>query len=213
MYKGIIFDLDGTLSSTNELIYASFNHITEKYLGKTITPAEIIGLFGPTEDQIIEQWVPQNAETAKEDYYAFYTRNHNLAGLYTGLLPLLADLAEQGKRLAIYTGKGRRAALITLRLLGIEGFFDHIISGDDVTERKPAPEGIITITNRWGFTKSEVLMVGDAPADIIAARAAGVKVASVVWDSYAREKIPAHNPDFIFTTVEELTVHLFPAKG
>jgi len=51
-FEGIIFDIDGTLTSTNELIFASFNHVATKYLNKKLTNEEIISLFGPPEDTI-----------------------------------------------------------------------------------------------------------------------------------------------------------------
>ena len=81
-FKGIIFDIDGTLTSTNELIFASFNHITEKYLAKTYSTDEIIDLFGPTEDKILTDICGDNSEIAKKDYYDFYTNNHHMADLY-----------------------------------------------------------------------------------------------------------------------------------
>ncbi|VAX15772.1 hypothetical protein MNBD_IGNAVI01-645, partial [hydrothermal vent metagenome] len=54
-FEGIIFDIDGTLTATNELIYATFNHVTKKYLNRTYTPKEITAFFGPTEDVIIKE--------------------------------------------------------------------------------------------------------------------------------------------------------------
>lgn len=55
-----------------------------------------------------------------------------------------------------------------------------------------------------GSIFKKVLMIGDAPADVIAAKNAGVKVASVVWDSYAKEKILVINSDYVFERVDEL---------
>jgi phosphoglycolate phosphatase-like HAD superfamily hydrolase len=110
--KGIIFDIDGTLTSTNELIFASFNHITEKYLGKTFTSDEIISLFGPTEDQILKDLCGDNFEIAKKDYYDFYHSNHHMADLYPGIKDLLSYLKEKNILLSIYTGKGRKPQLL-----------------------------------------------------------------------------------------------------
>ena len=56
-FSCIIFDIDGTLSQTNELIFATFNHVAEKYLGRTYTPPEIIGMFGPPEEIAVERLV------------------------------------------------------------------------------------------------------------------------------------------------------------
>ena len=203
-YDGIIFDIDGTLTSTNELIFASFNHITKKYLDKSLTNEEVVSLFGPTEDKIIEDWFGENAEKVKRDYYSFYNDNHAMANLYPGVKELLQFLKEKNILLSIYTGKGRKAALLTLKKLEIYDFFDLIITGSDVKDHKPSPEGIEIFLDKYSLEKERVLMVGDAPADIKAARAAGVQVASAVWDSYAREEVLEMESNFVFHTVEEM---------
>lgn len=209
MFKGIIFDIDGTLTSTNELIFASFNHITKKYLNKTMSNEEIIALFGPTEDAIIESWFNDIHEIVKDDYYKFYKEQHYMASLYPGIKELIIELKEKNIKLGIFTGKGRKAALITLEICGLIKYFDLIISGDDVKEHKPSPEGINLILEKFNLSPEEVLMVGDSPADIIAARGAGLKVASVLWDSYAKEKIVEMKNDLQFNTVGELKKYLF----
>jgi HAD superfamily hydrolase (TIGR01549 family) len=203
-FKGIIFDIDGTLTSTNELIYASFNHVAEKYLGKRFTIPEITAMFGPTEDVILKQWCPDNYDEARKDYYAFYEANHFMADLYPGIIDILDLLKKKNILLSIYTGKGRDASIITLKLLKIYDYFDMIITGDEVREHKPSPEGITLFQDKYNLRKEDVLMIGDAPADVNAAHNAGVKVASVLWDSYAKEKVIGLNPDYQFHSVQEL---------
>ena len=207
-FKGIIFDIDGTLTSTNELIFASFNHITEKYLGRKYSSDEIVSLFGPTEDQILKDMCGDNFEQAKKEYYNFYSGNHHMADLYPGIKEILAHLKGKNILLSIYTGKGRKAAIITLKKLAIHDYFDLIITGDDVQEHKPSAEGINKFLEQFSLRKNEVLMIGDSPADIKAANSAGVKIASVLWDSYAKEKVLQLKSDFVFHSVEELKMFL-----
>lgn len=207
-FKGLIFDIDGTLTSTNDLIFASFNFITKKYLGKTYSPDEIVNLFGPTEDQILLEMCGENYEKAKQDYYEFYSANHHMADLYPGVKTLLLDLKKRNLLLSIYTGKGRKAAVITLKKLEIYDYFDLIITGDDVTEYKPSAEGINKFLEKFNLSKDEVLMIGDSPADVKASKTAGVKIASVLWDSYAKDKVLKLNSDFIFYSVNELNEFL-----
>ncbi|MHB8904621.1 MAG: HAD family hydrolase, partial [Melioribacteraceae bacterium] len=76
--------------------------------------------------------------------------------------------------------------------------------GDDVVHHKPSPEGIDVFVKKFNLNPEKVLMIGDAPADVLAARSAGVKIASVVWDSYAKEKVLTMNSDYVFETVDEL---------
>lgn len=206
--KGIIFDIDGTLTSTNELIFASFNHITEKYLGRKYSPDEIINLFGPTEDQILKDMCGADFELAKKEYYDFYSTNHHMADLYPGIKEILSSLKNKDTLLSIYTGKGRKAAVITLKQLQIHDYFDLIITGDDVKVHKPSAEGINLFLDKFFLKKDEVLMIGDSPADVKAAHAAGVKVASVLWDSYSKVKVLQLKSDYVFHSVEELKAFL-----
>ncbi len=203
-FSGIIFDIDGTLTSTNELIFASFNHITNKYLGKHLTPDEIIALFGPTEDVILKEWCGENYPVAREEYYTFYKDNHDMADLYPGIKDVLELVKSKNVPLSIYTGKGRDSAVITLKHLGIYEYFNMIVTGDDVAEHKPSPEGILKFVNEFKLENENVLMVGDAVSDIKAARSAGVKVASVLWDSYSKSEVIKYKSDYVFHSVNEL---------
>ncbi len=204
-FDGIIFDIDGTLASTNDLIFASFNHVAEKYLNKTFTWEEIHSLFGPTEDVILKDMMKENFEDAKKDYYAFYAEQHNrMADIYPGMKELIITLKERGALLSIYTGKGRRSSEITLTEIGVYDYFDMIVSGDDIEGHKPSPDGVEIFISKFGLDKSKVLMIGDAPADVKAAHNSGIKVASVLWDSYAKEKVLEMNSDYYFHSVSEL---------
>ncbi|MCX8056059.1 MAG: HAD-IA family hydrolase [Ignavibacteria bacterium] len=201
-YRGIIFDIDGTLTSTNELIFATFNHIAQKYEGRTYSDEEIIAMFGPTEDVILrEKFNGDKFKEVYDEYYKFYRENHpRMADLYPGIVDILKELKQKNIITAIFTGKGRKTTDITLEVLGIKNFFDLIITGDDVVNHKPSPEGIIKFLNEFNLKKEEVLMVGDSIADIIASREAGIDIASVVWDSYAKDEVIKMN-NLYFETV------------
>jgi len=208
MYKGIIFDIDGTLTSTNQLIFNTFNFIANKYLDKTFTDEEIISMFGPTEDVILQKWCGDDYEVARQDYYNYYRSNHNIARLYPGMKDLLDYLKSKSLLLSIFTGKGRQASLITLEELGIKEYFDMIVTGDDVNNHKPSSEGILKFINNYNLNKDEVLMIGDSPGDVQASKEGGVKIASALWDSYAAEKVRGLDSDYYFNTVKELQTFL-----
>lgn len=208
-FKGIIFDVDGTLTFTNQLIFDSFNHITKKYLGKTFSDEEVIALFGPTEDVILKDICKDEYESARNEYYKYYKDNHSIAQLYDGIKSLIIEIKKSGILLSIFTGKGRTSALITLDEFELTNYFDLIVSGDDVKNHKPSPEGIIKFLNMFKLNPKEVLMIGDAPSDILAANECGVEIASVVWDSYAEEEVRKLNPKNLFHSVAELKDFIF----
>lgn len=204
-FKCFVFDIDGTIVSTNELIFASYNHVTKKYLNKTLTKEEIIALFGPPEDIILAEWFGDKVEQVKEDYYKFYTDNHNsMAKEIDGLEAVLQLIKSKAIPMAIFTGKGRKTSLITLEKIGMLDYFDMLVTGDDVQNHKPSPDGLVKIVDHYKFNPEEVLLIGDAPSDIEAAKSVGVKSATVLWDCYAEEEVFRLNSDYYFSTVNEL---------
>ncbi len=207
-FDGFIFDIDGTLTCTNKLIYASFNHISKKYLNKNFTDEEIHSLFGPTEDVILEQWCGKKFEEAKEEYYNFYSENHHMASVHEGMIEILDHLKSKGFPLGIFTGKGRKAALITLQEIGADEYFDLIVTGDDVENHKPHAEGILKFVNQFNLNKEKVLMIGDSVGDVKASKDAGVKIASVLWDSHREEKVKTMQSNYYFNSVSELSEFL-----
>jgi pyrophosphatase PpaX len=204
-FKGFIFDIDGTLTSTNRLIFDTFNYVAEKYLRRKYTDEEIIQFFGPTEDVILKELMKENYEAARKDYYDFYRKNHSkLADIYPGIKEILMLIKKAGKPLGVFTGKGRESSVISLQEIGVYDLFDLIVTGDDVKNHKPSAEGILKFLKTFNLKPEQVLMIGDAPSDIKAAKEAGVKVASALWDSYAREKVLKMESDFRLYSVGKL---------
>jgi len=203
--KCIVFDMDGTLTQTNQLIYNSFNYIAQKYAGRTYTIPEIHAMFGPPEEEALLAIVrPDQIDEAMRDYLAFYRMNHNrLARLYPGIEEILRYAKECGKYLALFTGKGSYTAGITLQEFHIDKYFDFLVTGNDVVNRKPSAEGLRKIMEHFALQPNEVLMVGDAVPDVKAAHEASVKIAAVVWDSYAKDVVMKMKSDYVFHGVGE----------
>lgn len=201
----IIFDLDGTLTQTNELIFATFNHVAQKYIGKTYFPKEITEMFGPPENIAIERLVGKDKiDEAMDEFYRYYEAHHpHMADLYDGIKEILEFLKSQGIILAIFTGKGKRSTLISLETIGVKGLFDIIITGNDVIKHKPSSEGIRKVIEKFDLEPDEVLMVGDSIADVKAAKEAGVEIAAVLWDSYGKENVMRMSVDYQFHSVTE----------
>ncbi|MGA9117707.1 MAG: HAD-IA family hydrolase [Bacteroidota bacterium] len=206
--------MDGTLTRTNELIFASFNHVAGKYLGRTLPPHEIVSLFGPPEEGGLRRLLGRTeVGDAMEDLCAFYRREHGaLAGLHPFIRESLEFLTGRGVRLAVFTGKGRRTASITLEELGIRGYFPLVVSGDDVSRHKPHHEGIQRVLAAFGCGPRETLMVGDSTGDVRAARSAGLRVGAALWDSLQQEEMLASGADYYFHTGEEM-LHWFRAHA
>jgi pyrophosphatase PpaX len=213
--KCAIFDLDGTIAQTNELIFETFNYISKKYTGKTFTPQEIANeFFGPPEEggikKLLELYgndktkIEELVKVATQEFYSYYEANHHKAKEYKGIRNLLLFLKYAGLKLAIFTGKGRITTSITLRKLDLEKFFDIVVTGDDVKQHKPSGEGIKKILEILNLSPDEAILIGDATSDVKAGREANVKVISALWDSLTKEKVLEMKPDIIVHSIDEL---------
>ena len=199
----MVFDMDGTLTQTNDLIFASFNHVARKRLGREFSPAQIIGFFGPPEEGAVEKvFGKEHVEDIMDELCAFYRAEHSVrAFLHAGMEDVLRLLKQHEVKLAVFTGKGRRTAAITLEVLRIGGYFDLVITGNDVVRHKPDPEGIFRVLRELDVAPEQTVMVGDSMADVRASRGAGVRMAAVLWDSYDRERVCRSGADYLFETV------------
>ncbi|MEE9289086.1 MAG: HAD family hydrolase [Bacteroidota bacterium] len=202
----VIFDLDGTLAQTNQLIFAAFNHVAQQYVSKTYSPEEITAMFGPPEEAAVESMVGQvHSREAMSSLLEYYGDHHGeFAWIHPGVEEMLEYLKSRNVRLGLFTGKGRSTTEITLVEFGLKRFFDVIVTGNDVVSHKPSAEGIRKILRAMNLKTECAVFVGDSINDIRAAREAGVLIASVVYDSFAKEKVLEMNPDLVFHSVDGL---------
>lgn len=202
--RGVIFDLDGTLADTLPLAIAAFRRAIEPLTRRTLTDAEIIAQFGPSEEGMIRILAPDHYDAALAGYLRHYEALHGMVPEpFPEMRELLADLKARGVRLGLVTGKGAQSARLSLRRFGMENAFETVETGDPAGPRKV--EGIGRVLAGWGMVPSEAVYVGDAPSDVTAAREAGVAAVGAAWaGTTGRDLLAAEKPDALLATVGEL---------
>ncbi|HPO50963.1 MAG TPA: HAD family hydrolase, partial [Spirochaetota bacterium] len=141
--EAILFDFDGTLANTLPLIFDSFRGLFREFKNQEITPAEVESMFGPTEIGIIKKQFKEKIPEVIEKFYKTYEEKHiDFQHKEEEFIDLLEFIKSKGLKIGIVTGKGRDTLNISLRLLKMDKYFDVLISGDDVQDPKPSPEGI-----------------------------------------------------------------------
>ncbi len=207
--NGVIFDFDGTLADTLPLCIRAFRSSIEPHLGRSISDAEIIATFGPSEQGTINALIPHAYEEGLTAYLTHYEQYHaDYPQLFPGIELLLDELQTKQVRLALVTGKGESSAAVSLKFYQLTPYFSAFGYGDLSTEHKA--RNISRIVADWGLTADVVLYVGDAPSDIAASRKAGVAIASAAWASTAEPTALAElAPDALFTSVESFRNWLF----
>jgi len=202
--RGVIFDLDGTLADTLPLAISAFRRAIEPLAGRTLTDAEIIAQFGPSEEGVIRALAPDHYQAALADYLRHYEALHGMApSPFPDMRGLLAGLKARGVRLGLVTGKGAKSTRLSLHRLGLEDMFEAVETGDPAGPRKA--ESIRRVLAGWELDPAQAVYVGDAPTDVTAAREAGVSAVGVAWAKTTdRDLLAAAKPDALLTTVGEL---------
>ena len=184
MYKGIFFDLDGTVADTELVVIMTMLSFVEKYTpNQKVTLHQLLKISGPPiKDTLhsyfpkedVEKLIPEFAEKAREFYPKY-------AVAFPHIVSVIDSLKKQGIATGIVTSKLRRNALLTLDVIGMRNTFDWIITLDEVKSPKPDPEGIVQCLNHFHLKPEEVLFVGDTIYDYRAGKNAGVDTALVSW--------------------------------
>ncbi|MFJ8067112.1 HAD family hydrolase [Psychrobacillus sp. NPDC096426] len=205
MMKAIIFDFDGTLANTLPICFDAFQHVFKEFDNKDLTSEDIKEMFGPSETGIIRKNLSNpNKEEAIEYFYEKYSEVHkSLVEINPEILELLNSVKEADTKIGIFTGKAKRSLDISLQAVDMEGLFDVIITGDDVINPKPHPEGLLKALSLLEVKNSEAIFIGDSDADIAAGVKANVFTIGVQWLPEYQTSTFSIEPNLIITSVKE----------
>ena len=184
-YRVLLFDLDGTLCDTDEMLIQSFLALYKKYRpAKIRTREELIYFSGPPIKKTLVDEFPDYS--FEEIYKAFQETSRELylpyVKAFDNEIETLKKLKEAGYLLGVVTNKGAPLTKYSLEVAHIDGLFDVVISADDVNAPKPSPLGINKALERLGIAdKDKVLYIGDNDIDYETACNAGIDAMLVTW--------------------------------
>jgi pyrophosphatase PpaX len=199
LFSTFLFDLDGTLIDSVELILRSYRHTLRTHRG--VVPSDELWLKGlgtPIRVQL-RQWSEDAAEIEEmAATYSVYNLEHHdaLVRPYDGIVSAVRDLKQEGKRLGLVTSKVRSGAVRGLRAAGLEPAFDVIVGADDVRHPKPHPEPVLAALDRLGAQPGDAVFIGDSRHDLESGRAAGVRTAAALWGPFDRSHLADLEPDY-----------------
>jgi pyrophosphatase PpaX len=183
--RAVLFDLDGTLIDTEELILASARYATELVLGKAL-PDEVLrhNIGVPLRVQMAE-YAPGHVDELLAAYREHNDRVHDdLIRAYEGTEQALEELAEIGRPMAIVTSKSWPVAQRGLDFFGLGRFFRFVVGYEDTTIHKPEAEPILEAARRLGIPAEQCIYVGDSPHDMAAGNAAGAVTVAALWGPF-----------------------------
>jgi pyrophosphatase PpaX len=206
-FRAVLFDFDGTLADSTELIMRSYRYTMRRHLGHVPPEEEWMAGFGtPLRVQIGR--FARSADEHREmlETYRTYQEQHHddLLRPFPGAAEMVATLARRGVPMAVVTSKYRRSTLRGMELCGILEHVAVIVTPEDVEHPKPHPEPVLQAVARLDQQPGNTVFVGDSPHDIAAGRAAGTWTAAVLWGPFSRASLAAEQPNFLLESQADL---------
>ena len=205
--KTVLFDLDGTLIDTNELIIDTWRHTVKTMTGREITDEEVRLTFGELLIDSARRLMPDIDGELIIDFYRKFQREVFIdrIKLFDGAEEVLRKLRANGYKTALVTSRLKSSAVRGLIHFGLEDLFDAILTASDTEKFKPDPEPLFDILDMVGGRPEEAIFVGDTVYDIEAGRNAGVFTVLVGF-SYA---LPPENrttvaPDVVINELRDI---------
>lgn len=183
MINTVIFDFDGTMADTNDVVVNSWQHTYREYLGHEVSREEIMKSFGEPLEVTMKRIFPKENQEELLECYRSYQRDifTEVINLFPGVYEAIVALKEEGYKIGIVTSRIKDTTCAAVEKFGLSNYIDDIVSCDDTTVHKPNPEPVLLALKNLESKDEETVMVGDSIFDILCGKKAGVKTALVSW--------------------------------
>lgn len=185
--EAVIFDLDGTLIDSKDVMRAAYMQAYAEVVGDSQPPpfSEYRKHLGRSFPEIMRRMgLPLDMQPV---FVRESIRQMHRIALFDGVRSMLEQLSRRGIPMAIATGKDHARTCQILEHLGLSQYFAMVVGSDDVKHPKPAPDMALRIAEALDLDAAETLFVGDAVSDLECGRSAGMRVALATWDDPERE--------------------------
>lgn len=209
-YRLAIFDLDGTLLNTLDDLADAANHVLSEAGFPTRTTDEIRRFVGNGYQKLIERAVPAGTGEDKINevlsaFKSYYVTHCALkTAPYPGVREMLKTLTKKGIKVAIVSNKGD-AAVKELNELYFKGLVPFAQGECEGVRRKPAPDTVNRVLEKFGTDRSDAVYIGDSDVDVETGKNAGMDCISVLWGFRDEEFLRAHGAKLFAKDTRELT--------
>jgi pyrophosphatase PpaX len=205
--SAVLFDLDGTLLDTIDLLLASVRWAFHDRSGRVPTTEEwIAGIGTPLASQMRVYAADDRDLATLIDGYREYQRAHHdeLTRAYADAIETVAHLHEAGYRIGVVTSKASDIANRSLTYVGLDRYLDVVVGFDSTDRHKPEPEPVLFALNALRTSPGEAIFVGDSPHDMFAGNAAGVITVGALWGPFPRSALVPASPRFYLDRIGDL---------
>lgn len=203
----ILFDMDGTLLDSIELIVQGAEFAYDGREGPRPTRAEWQALIGTPLDTMLGRWSTGGDDVVflKTRYRQFQLENHDrLVRLYEGVADTVKELHVKGHPMAIVSSKLDAGIRRSMDHFNLTPHFWSIVGLDATEKHKPHPAPVLHALDELGVRAPDAIFVGDSPHDMQAGASAGVPTVACTWGAYTRQELAAAGPDYWMEKITDL---------
>lgn len=207
MRPALLFDLDGTLIDSIELIMSSMRHAFDGYPARVPTDDEWRALIGRPLVDSFREFVREEPEVERliNRYREYQLLHHDrLVRPYDGVVAAIRGFAAAGHPMALVTSKADWLAKRALVHVQLDEAIPVVVGCDSSTRHKPDPEPVELALTLLRSTPRDAMFVGDSPFDIQAGRAAGVYTIGVTWGACSRAEMARADADLVIDEIGQL---------
>jgi len=202
----VLFDLDGTLIDSIDLLLASVNHAFD---GRNPAPTNdewIAGIGTPLAKQLRPFARSDNEAAELQERYRVFQREHHdrLTTAFAGVVDTLSELERRGHPMGVVTSKSNEMMTRGVAYVGLDRFMTTMIGADSCTVHKPDAFPVQLALKELGYGTDEAVFVGDSPHDVASGNAAGVVSIAALWGPFTREQLITHSPAYFLDSITDL---------
>lgn len=203
-YKGVIFDLDGTLVNSIDDIADSMNSVLRTHGYPTHTIDEYKGFVGRGMTNLVTMALPEDARTEarivpfRDALLAEYGANYlNKTRPYDGIIDLIAALTRLKIERAVFSNKVDHLTKKIMAELFSGCKFAVIFGASPELPEKPDPKGVLAISDRLQIAPDDLLYVGDSDVDMQTALNAGMHPAGALWGFRTKQELISNGAEYL----------------
>jgi pyrophosphatase PpaX len=211
MIDTVIFDFDGTIMDTNDVIIGSWQHVYKTLRGEEGDLDYILSKFGEPLEYSMETSFPEVSVEESVKIYRDWHRERflDMIKLFPGITEMLQEIKARGYKTAIASSRLRFTLNQGLEKYDLGKYFDTVVAVEDAENGKPAPDIVLNTLERLDSKAENAIMIGDSRLDILCAHNADVPCVLVGWSATLAGKTkedftPGEAPDYIIQKPADL---------
>jgi len=204
-YRTILFDIDGTLLDSQELVLRGYETALAAH-GHSVPRTDLTRVLGMTLEHGYNALLPAHPhlhEAMVDIHKQHSIDNVDLISTFPRMEEVLAELKARGLQLAAVTNRKPWVGVDIFSNTSLRNYIDLLVTANDVTNPKPHPEPLLLALNKLQSQPHQAMMVGDSDSDILAGKAAGVTTVGAAYGMFGHS-IKDHHPDHVIHALHEL---------